>query len=811
MHEKECFLFTLLILCLFDNVGLAYPVWFENDSSIPPIYSPTNLSEFNITWTNDVNMTFITVTNSTGYVLVNNSSISNLTYGGNIYNFSIILPAGTFNWTSYANNTTNSWSSSGTWTFTISPASPLIDLKNNLSWLATYPTPSNTTGSGCPSGISCNLYRNGILVDNPDLSLLNADKYNYTYNTSGNRNYSSNSTSYLLNVQKAVPLITISNGTHSINTSGLVAYWKFEPINSTNYTSDSSGQSNDGILNNFNTSCTGRFGNALNFDNASKDFISVPYSNSLNITGNAITLSVWVRADGNGDIVATYSYMIRITGGNVEGRISNASGWQTVNGGPVSKGLWHHLTMRYNGTHESVFVDGKATGNSKVTGNLTGMGPELKLGYFWTFFNGTIDEVTIFNRALDNAEISMLYRTESYPVQTIFSYTTSSIDSNISFNFYQNDSVKSSPDINTYGIGYYYYFVNTSGGTNYLNINSPVIPLIIKKPKITSSCFLTSLIGWNLYNNSSTIISCICDGDGDTHLYRNEKILDKNTIYDNFTVGNYYFVCNMTEAENYTSASNFSTLIVKQSISDENSENIVIDNDEYRIKIISNIQDFSKQSTDEAQYMTLKINLTNKNNRAISDINFRILIPYNGTLNLNEGCKNSDGAYQTYIDKLNPLESKISDINYCIDRVDVYFEELKLDVINNSQLWSQKVILKNSADIDMFNITIFVPSNFSKIFFTVPRLEANTRNIAYEIKFSMPIEKVEEKIKSENTNRLTGMYGTLSDFISSNPASGYIFTINLICAFIIISYIRHRRKEKDAERIEDVPKDALNA
>jgi hypothetical protein len=787
-------------------VGLAYPVWSENNSSVPSIYSPTYLSEFNIIWKNNISTVLLEQnwTNSSG----ENITISNISE--NAYNYSVILPAGNYYWKSYANDANNSWNSTLSWTFTISPASPLIDMKNNLSWSGTYPASSNTTGSGCPSGISCTLYRNGILVGNPDLSLLNAGKYNYTYNTSDNRNYSSNSISYLLNVQKAVPLITISNGTHSINTSGLVAYWKFESINSTNYTPDSSGQNNDGILNNFNISFAGRFGSALNLDGI-EDFISVPSSNSLNITGNAITLSVWVRTDGDGDIIATYSYMIRITGGNVEGRISNASGWQTVNGGPVSKGLWHHLTMRYNGTHESVFVDGKTTGNSKVTGNLISMGSKLKLGYYWNFFNGTIDEVTIFNRALDNAEISMLYRTEYYPVQTIFSYTTSSIDSNISFNFYQNDTLKSSPDINTYGIGYYYYFVNTSGGMNYLNINSPIIPLVIKNPKTTSSCFLTSLVGWNLYNNSSTIISCICNGDGDVHLYRNEKILDKNTISDNFTVGNYYFVCNITETENYTSASNFSTLIVKQSISDENSENIVIDNDEYRIKIISNVQDFSKQSTDEAQYMTLKINLTNKNNRTISDINFRILIPYNGTLNLNEGCKNSDDAYQTYIDKLNPLESKISDINYCIDRVDVYFEELKLDFINNSQLWSQKVILKNSADIDMFNITVFIPSNFSKIFFTVPRLEANTRNIAYEIKFSMPIEKVEEKIKSENTNRLTGMYGTLSDFIGSNPASGYIFTINLICAFIIISYIRHRRKEKDAERTEDVPKDALNA
>jgi len=77
----------------------------------------------------------------------------------------------------------------------ITKGSTILTLSNNLSWSGTYPSASNTSGGGCPAQLSCDLYRNDTgSVSDPDEILLGAGSYNYTFNTTGNANYSSNST-----------------------------------------------------------------------------------------------------------------------------------------------------------------------------------------------------------------------------------------------------------------------------------------------------------------------------------------------------------------------------------------------------------------------------------------------------------------------------------------------------------------------------------------------------------------------------------------------------------------------------------------
>lgn len=90
---------------------------------------------------------------------------------------------------------------------------PLV-LKINESWSVTYPTATNVTASGCPSQVTCNLYRNdtGLIGSNEDTVLLGSGGYDYVYNTSGGENYSANSTSNILEVVKGdvQPLLSIN-------------------------------------------------------------------------------------------------------------------------------------------------------------------------------------------------------------------------------------------------------------------------------------------------------------------------------------------------------------------------------------------------------------------------------------------------------------------------------------------------------------------------------------------------------------------------------------------------------------------------
>jgi len=96
----------------------------------------------------------------------------------------------------------------------VSKGDSSLALSNNLSWSGTYPAPSNTTGSSCPSQLDCNLYRNNTPVTNPDIVLLGVGAHNYIYNTSGNENYSSNSTSNILTIGQATSSCSLSGITN---------------------------------------------------------------------------------------------------------------------------------------------------------------------------------------------------------------------------------------------------------------------------------------------------------------------------------------------------------------------------------------------------------------------------------------------------------------------------------------------------------------------------------------------------------------------------------------------------------------------
>ncbi|MFA4886716.1 MAG: LamG domain-containing protein [Candidatus Nanoarchaeia archaeon] len=87
--------------------------------------------------------------------------------------------------------------------------------------------------------------------------------------------------------------------------------------------------------------------------------------------------------------------------------------------GDFGANQWHHVACSYNSTHLSVYVDGKLNATSASTITLAA-GPGLNYtigraslhnggGNGLTYFNGTIDEVMIFNRSLSPRQIEAIY------------------------------------------------------------------------------------------------------------------------------------------------------------------------------------------------------------------------------------------------------------------------------------------------------------------------------------------------------------------------------------------------------------------
>jgi len=198
------------------------PQWYKNESKIVGTYSPTGKSYFNVSWNDTVGVSTVWLeSNYSGSK--DNYSMTRLSGDANsgLYNYSNVLPAGTYYWKSHANDTKNQWNMSNESIFTIARASPGITLtlngsqdnvsmdEDNYIWINGTKTSSDSQ--------NLKLYMNGTLInDNPSpISnyTLFADPgyYNITLVYEQNTNYSYESKTYFVNASDATaPNVTLT-------------------------------------------------------------------------------------------------------------------------------------------------------------------------------------------------------------------------------------------------------------------------------------------------------------------------------------------------------------------------------------------------------------------------------------------------------------------------------------------------------------------------------------------------------------------------------------------------------------------------
>ena len=200
-----------------------------------------------------------------------------------------------------------------------------------------------------------------------------------------------------------------------VPTNGLVAYYPFN-----GNANDESGNSNNGSIYGV-TSTTDRFGNqnsAYLFD-GDNDYIEINHSSSLNIT-QSITISYWVKMETSGPYYFPY-HIIEKHGCWGSGQRDNDINWgvMTDNGDFFTWALsfdfnqWYNLTMKYDGLNVSIYVNGQlydsepASGSIKTNTNKVYISRYDQGGNY--YFDGTLDDFRIYNRALSESEIQQLY------------------------------------------------------------------------------------------------------------------------------------------------------------------------------------------------------------------------------------------------------------------------------------------------------------------------------------------------------------------------------------------------------------------
>ncbi len=214
----------------------------------------------------------------------------------------------------------------------------------------------------------------------------------------------------------------------------LVAWWKLDETSGLN-AEDSSSNSNDGTLRNMaGTEWTdGIVGGALNFD-GSNDYIAIQnlYYDSSNSYAE-VSVTAWIRtSDGTNQIIASFDrneyWRLEINGsGGGTGQIGwdvRTSSGQVDYGSTtrVDDGQWHHVAGVFDNGTLIIYIDGNP--ETPASGGSTfGRGVNTRYGFLGVgseastfdggtgpnnYFNGDMDDVRIYDRALDANEISEL-------------------------------------------------------------------------------------------------------------------------------------------------------------------------------------------------------------------------------------------------------------------------------------------------------------------------------------------------------------------------------------------------------------------
>jgi len=228
-----------------------------------------------------------------------------------------------------------------------------------------------------------------------------------------------------------LPIITAAAGSNCAPLpSGVVSWW------TGNQTADDILGRNNGVLQNGATYAVGEVSDAFSFNDNLSAYVSVPDSPSLNIGTGDFSMEAWVKAnspkdiatimdkrDVNAPVHAGYHWYLDYLGyAGLQITDSNGTSLTIDSNVFIPDGHFHHLAVtvvRASQTGLKFFVDGQLVNTYNPTGlqgNLDSSASFLIGGHHfdsWRTFNGIIDELSLYKRALTESEILAIYNAGS--------------------------------------------------------------------------------------------------------------------------------------------------------------------------------------------------------------------------------------------------------------------------------------------------------------------------------------------------------------------------------------------------------------
>lgn len=212
---------------------------------------------------------------------------------------------------------------------------------------------------------------------------------------------------------------------------GLVAHWRLDETAIGQNVADSSGNGNSGTHTNI-ASPAGPIPDGVDFDSANvgalefdgaNDFVSIAADPTLDLSSGQFTQSVWIRPtetgrrfqgvlgfQGTEGVTGRYPGIWVEDDTEIHAGFGDGSNWNNLTTGDVlTLDEWNHVATTFDGTTYRVYANGNEV---FATDQFAGRTPvdvtQVNIGRVDNHFDGAIDDVRIYNRALTASEVGVL-------------------------------------------------------------------------------------------------------------------------------------------------------------------------------------------------------------------------------------------------------------------------------------------------------------------------------------------------------------------------------------------------------------------
>ncbi len=207
--------------------------------------------------------------------------------------------------------------------------------------------------------------------------------------------------------------------------TGLIGWWKFDESSGTSAIDSSTG-GNTGTLQNNPTRVAGKLGNALTFVGTSLQYVDLGTAIS---PGSQATFAFWIKTTSTtanervfGKETSDYDTPFvfwKPPGGNAYNFFTsksaggNAYADVSISATGINNGAWHHIVATVSSTTITTYLDNVQKNTGAWTHGIKASSENTFVGWSaypsTTYFNGTLDEVRIYDRALSAEDVAQLY------------------------------------------------------------------------------------------------------------------------------------------------------------------------------------------------------------------------------------------------------------------------------------------------------------------------------------------------------------------------------------------------------------------